>query len=143
MACLHEGMIVRVKKILGEGTIPTKNPLDAGWDLYANETKVLKKNTTTKISTDIAIEIPTGYFGLIRDRSSMGVKGINVMAGVIDSAYRGEVVVVLHNNNEDYLVDKGNRIAQLLILPVIDAELVEGELTDSTRGTGGFGSTGK
>ena len=97
------------------------------------------------VSTGIAMAIPKGYAGLIWDRSSMGVKGIHRHAGVIDSGYRGEVKVCLHNTtNESYDIELGDRVAQILIqkIPLFRIQEVE-ELDSTKRGSGGFGSTGK
>ena len=90
------------------------------------------------------MEIPAGFVGLIRDRSSMGKRGITTLAGVVDAGYRGEVLVMLHNLNEESIeFEAGSKIAQMLILPVSTAPVVEvEELADSDRGERGFGSSG-
>ncbi len=98
-----------------------------------------------EVSTGIAIAIPKGYVALIWDRSSMGVKGVHRHAGVIDSGYRGEVKVCLHNTTkEPYHIERGDRIAQMLIqeAPNFKQHVVQ-ELDSTNRGDGGFGSTGK
>ncbi len=134
------------KKLSETAQVPTKgHPNDAGWDLYADEDTTLWPEETQLISTGIAMAIPKNYVGLIWDRSSMGVKGIHRHAGVIDSGYRGEVKVCLHNTTtEMYKIKKGDRIAQLLIqkTPQFIMHVVE-ELDSTERGSGGFGSTGK
>ena len=138
--------VVEVKKLNESANIPTKgHPSDAGWDLYANEDIELWPEETKLISTGIAMSLPKGFVGLIWDRSSMGVKGIHRHAGVIDSGYRGEVKVCLHNTTgELYKIKSGDRIAQLLIQEIPIFRLHEVEELDSTiRGSGGFGSTGK
>jgi dUTP pyrophosphatase len=162
-------LTLKVKKLNPEAKLPTKNNLsDAAFDLYANEYVSLRSGQATKIKTGIAVEIPDGYYGQIFDRSSIGALGISVLGGVIDSGYRGEIIVCLLNNNlpdcgmkyeyystdhyekEYYSIDsvhlitKGNKIAQMVILPVpqVEVEEVE-ELSDSDRGTKGFGSSGK
>lgn len=135
-----------VKKLTDSSHVPTKgHPSDAGWDLYANENIQLWPEETKLISTGIAMSLPKGFVGLIWDRSSMGVKGIHRHAGVIDSSYRGEVKVCLHNTTgELYKIKSGDRIAQLLIQETPIFRLHEVEELDSTeRGSGGFGSTGK
>ena len=125
---------------------PTKGHIDdAGWDLYSSEAVSIPAGATVLVSTGVAMAIPNRYVGLIWDRSSMGVKGIHRHACVIDSGYRGEVKVFLHNTtNETYHVERGDRIAQLLIqeVPVFRQHVVD-ELDTTSRGDGGFGSTGK
>lgn len=98
----------------------------------------------TKIPTGIALEIPTNHVGLICDRSGLGSKALKTFGGVIDETYRGDVMVCLMNFSFfDYEVKAGDRIAQILILPVASPELEEvQELSSSERGTAGFGSTG-
>ncbi len=97
------------------------------------------------IPIGIAMEIPDGYVGLIWDKSSVGSKGIKTLGGVVDAGYRGEVNVVVHNlNNVPYIFSHGNKVAQMLIQKVELPEIEEvGTLNDSSRGEGGFGSTGK
>ena len=125
---------------------PTKGHIDdAGCDLYSSETVSIPAGATVLVSTGVAMAIPNRYVGLIWDRSSMGVKGVHRHAGVIDSGYRGEVKVCLHNTTkETYHVERGDRIAQLLIqeVPVFRQHVVD-ELDATSRGDGGFGSTGK
>ena len=134
------------KKLYKSAKTPTKGHLDdAGWDLYAFETVSIPAGATVLVSTGIAIAIPKGHSGLIWDRSSMGVKGVHRHAGVIDCGYRGEVKVCLHNTTkEPFHVEKGDRIAQLIIqeVPHFVQHVVE-ELDSTDRGSGGFGSTGK
>ena len=135
-----------VKRLSDSARLPTKgNDGDAGWDLYTNESVTIPAGATVLVSTGIAMAIPKGYAGLIWDRSSMGVKGVHRHAGVIDSGYRGPVKVCLHNTtSEPYIIDNGDRIAQVLIqkIPMFRIHEVE-ELDSTTRGDGGFGSTGK
>ena len=135
-----------VKLLHDSAKPPTKGHMyDAGWDLYAFETVSIPAGATVLVSTGIAMSIPKGYSGLIWDRSSMGVKGIHRHAGVIDCNYRGEVKVCLHNTTkEPYHIEKGDRIAQMLIqeAPTFIQHVVH-ELDSTDRGDGGFGSTGK
>lgn len=130
---------------------------DAGIDCYAQEDIVLKPfkvddnmmYLTTNVSTSptliplgFGLEIPDGYMATIRPRSSMNLKGVLTQIGTIDSGYRGELKAVLINlTNEDIELPKGSKICQLVIEPVVLADLVE-ELNND-RGEGGFGSTGK
>ena len=140
------GKLVKVKKLSNNSTIPTRtNITDAGWDLYADEDMDLWPEETKLISTGIAMSLPKHFVGLIWDRSSVGVKGVHRHAGVIDSNYRGEVKVCLHNTSGDlHKIKRGDRIAQLLIQEIPIFRLHEVEELDSTeRGSGGFGSTGK
>ena len=118
---------------------------DASMDLYANENNILQPHQRALISTGIAMAIPTGHVGLIWDRSGMAANhGIKSMGGVIDCNYRGEVKVILHNlTDQPFNVEKGMRIAQMLIQKVEQKEILEvEELDDSIRGEKGFGSTG-
>ena len=121
----------------------------AGADLYAlAETEIpIPAGKTVFVSTGIAMEIPEGFVGLVFARSSMGAKRNLAPAnkvGVIDSDYRGEIKVVLHNHGDtDQVVMSGERIAQLAIVPYLTAEFEEcTSLSDTERGEGGFGSTG-
>ena len=143
-----------VKRLTETAQLPTQaNPSDAGWDLYADEDVEIWPGETKLISTGISLEIPDGYVGLIWDRSSMGVKGIHRHAGVIDSGYRGEVKVCLHNSKQlieavsrsnELTVSRGDRIAQILFQEVPVFKLVETDaLVETARGAGGFGSSGK
>lgn len=151
-------MQLKVKKLDSRATVPTKNnPTDAGFDLYALEDAALRSGETIKIKTGIAMEIPDGYYGQIFERSSLGSKGIARRGGVIDSSYRGEILVCLHNTNLQhiyghsphlessvYTVAAGDKIAQIVILPVPQMEIVEvNELSESDRGDKGFGSSGR
>ena len=121
----------------------------AGLDLMAciNENIILKPLERKLIKTGIAIALPNNYEAQVRPRSGLALKhGISVLnaPGTIDADYRGEIGVILINlSNEDFVVERGMRIAQLVISPIVQAELVEVEELDETlRGQGGFGSTG-
>jgi len=119
---------------------------DAGIDLAIKKSVILPGFGAQKVGTGIAVEIPKGYFGLLVPRSSMG--GIRIglanTVGVIDHEYRGEIQVFLENKVKDARsLDKGARVAQLIILPFATAKLVKvEELKDSVRGKKGWGSTG-
>ena len=117
---------------------------DAGLDLRAVRECVVRKGSRETIPTGIKVAIPSGYFGLVKDRSGLASKhGIHTLAGVIDSCYRGEVAVVVHNaGDEDFSVEAGMRIAQLLIIPVVCADTKETSLDETSRGANGWGSTG-
>ena len=122
-------------------------PGDAGYDLFSTGNYVVEPQQRALVETGLHLEIPPGYVGLVKDRSSVASAGVHTLAGVIDSAYRGELKVLVVNLGErDYLISSGQKIAQLLVVPVY-TEAVEvvntlEELSDSERGSGGFGSTG-
>jgi dUTP pyrophosphatase len=141
-------MKINIKKLEPEAIIPTKgSDAAAGVDLYAPRALVIHPGSNGVINTGLAIEIPDGYFGAIFARSGMatrkGLRPANCV-GVIDSDYRGEIIVVLHNDTDIIRpVQEGDRIAQLVILPYEKIEFSEvEELTDTERADGGFGSTG-
>lgn len=146
-------MKVNFKKLDHNATTPTRGSQNAaGLDLYACITHnggcaTIAGHITAKIGTGIAVEIPDGYFGAIFARSGLATKkGLRPSncVGVIDSDYRGEVIVALHNDSALMQeIHHGDRIAQLIILPYPSVELNEvEELSDTERGAGGFGSTG-
>ena len=142
---------IRVKKLRSEATIPTYgSAAAAGADLYACLEKevTIPAGKTIFIPTGLAMEIPSGCAGLIYARSSMGSKRGLAPAnkvGVIDSDYRGQVMVALHNHSqEDQVVNPGERVAQLIITPVFTPGFREvDDLSETDRGSGGFGSTGR
>ena len=142
-------MQIKFKKLNQSAQMPTyAKPWDAGADLYANEDCTIYYNSHNTVSTGIAVEIPAGYVGLIHPRSGMASKhGITVLnsPGTIDAGYRGELKVILVNHTGiDYEVIKGDKIAQLVIQKVEEAQFVEvDELSNSDRNDKGFGSTGK
>ena len=141
---------IKFKRINRNAQIPTLgSEYAAGADLYAATTEdiIIPPHTTEKIGTGIAVEIPSGNFGAIFARSGIatkqGLRPANCV-GVIDSDYRGELIVALHNDtNEDQVIPALSRIAQLVIMPYFTPHFIEvGELDDTERGDGGFGSTG-
>ncbi len=141
---------VNLKKLRPDAVIPAYGTeFAAGADLYAcmDETVEIKPGETQFIHTGIALEIPDGLVGLVYARSGMackkGVAPANKV-GVIDSDYRGEIMVALFNHSKNALtVSKGERIAQLVLTPYITADFIETDsLKESVRGAGGFGSTG-
>lgn len=119
---------------------------DAGIDIYAKEAVTLFSKEQEQISTGLYLEIPLDHWGLLKDRSSLASRGIFVVGGVIDSGYRGEIVVLLRNaGHKHYHVEAGNRIAQLIVIEcpkVTIAEVEKNKLLPSSRGSDGFGSTG-
>ena len=121
------------------------NPRDAGADLRSTEKCEIYPGETKLIDSGVAVKIPQGYGGFVFNRSGQGKNGIIVLngVGVIDSDYRGNIKIALKNISENrYQIDGGDRIAQLVILPVILCDFVD-SWNDTERGTGGFGSTGK
>ncbi len=146
-------MEIKIQKLYEDAEIPTYgSALSAGMDLYAHlgehEMLLIKPHETIKVGTGIAVEPPVGYFGAVFARSGLatkqGLRPANCV-GVCDWDYRGEYIVALHNDSEEEReVRNGDRIAQLVFLPYITGEIkVVDELSDTERGDGGFGSTGK
>lgn len=142
---------INIKKLNENATIPTYgSEFSAGADLYAlaDEPIVIAPHETVLVHTGVAMEIPTGYVGLVFARSGLATKRALAPAnkvGVIDSDYRGEIMVALHNHgNEPRTIENGERVAQLVLVPYIAADFDEvDELSDTVRGEGGFGSTGR
>lgn len=118
---------------------------DAGFDLSSCEDGVIQPGEIAKkINTGVGFELPTGLFGLIRDRSSLAAQGLVITGGVIDTDYRGEIVIMLTNmGKEPFTYKAGDRIAQVIILPCGFFNFVDAATLDTTaRAAGGFGSTG-
>ena len=116
----------------------------AGFDIYANKVSIIQPETTVKISTGIILQIPKGYYVKLYDRSSMVMNQIFLQAGLIDSDYLGELIVVLSNNrNEPFIIEKHMKIAQFIVHKLTDVEMCQcTEFEKETmRGTKGFGST--
>ncbi|MBO4300565.1 MAG: dUTP diphosphatase [Desulfovibrio sp.] len=140
---------VLIKKLNANAVIPSyKKQGDAGFDLYASQDMTVPAHGTAIIPTGLAFAIPEGFEMQVRLRSSIGLKTPLVIPnapGTIDSGYRGEVGIVVRNlSDKPFAVEKGERIAQGVIAPVIMAIFAETEeLPASERGTGGYGSTGK
>lgn len=142
---------IRVKKLHPNAKLPTYGSLEAaGADLYAclEEPVTIAPGEVFWIPTGIALEVPKGCAGLVYARSSLGAKRGLAPAnkvGVVDSDYRGEIKVVLLNHSKHpQTVEPGERVAQFLITPVLQPQYIEtDDLTDTTRGVGGFGSSGK
>jgi dUTP pyrophosphatase len=141
---------VRFARLNEKATLPTRaHEGDAGLDLYACEPAHIGPGERWSVGTGVAVEIPDGHAGLVLPRSGLarehGIALVN-SPGLIDSGYRGEIRVLLINNDpaDIFRVTPGDRIAQLLIVPVATADPVEAEtLAESTRGEGGFGSSGR
>lgn len=119
---------------------------DAGMDLFALEETILKPGQFLGVSTGVAFEISNGYVGLVWDKSSLSImNGLKTLGGVIDAGYRGEVKVGMINlSDKEYKIEKGHKVAQILLQKIEHPILVEvAELSETERGKGGFGSTGK
>jgi len=142
-------MKIKVKKINNEAQIPAYQTKEAaGFDLHSIKECIINPGERKLIGTGLAFEIEFGYEVQIRPRSGLAFKhGITVLnsPGTIDSDYRGEIKVLLINlGNEPFEIKKGERIAQAVVAPVVQAELLEvDKLNETERGSGGFGSTGK
>lgn len=135
---------MRIK--LGDGAhLPTRaHDLDAGLDLYARETRIVPAKESAIFDTGVHLEIPQGYAGLIVSKSGLNVRHGLTSEGLIDSGYTGSIVVKLYNHSRyDYKVNKGDKISQLVIIPIITPELeLVDSLEETARGDNGFGSTG-
>ena len=143
-------MELKVALLRPESKMPSRaHEGDAGLDLYASEAAHIGPGERWSVATGVAVEIPAGHAGLVLPRSGLARKhGISVVnaPGLIDSGYRGEISVLLLNTDpaETFRVEVGDRIAQLLLAPIAEIEPVAtDELTDSARGEGGFGSSGR
>ena len=143
-------MELRVTRLSDAARLPRRaHDGDAGLDLHAAEAARLEPGERASVGTGIAIEVPEGHAGLVLPRSGLAKRhGISLVnaPGLIDSGYRGEIRVLLLNTDrsEAFEIGPGDRIAQLVVTPVADAEPVEvAELAVSARGEGGFGSSGR
>lgn len=140
-------MNIRVKKLHPDAVIPNiAHEGDAGFDLYTVETVIVEPGQRVQAPVGLAFEIPCGYVGLIWDKSGVSHKGgIKTLGGVLDSGYRGELKVgIINLSSETYVFEKGHKIAQMLIQKVESPTFEEVvELSNTSRGEGGFGSTGK
>jgi dUTP pyrophosphatase len=138
-------MELKVKRIHPEAKLPVYgHPGDAGLDLFSVVDRVLRPGEVFAVPTGIQIAVPEGHVGLVWDKSGISLQGVHRLAGVIDAGYRGEIHVVLINLGPAlFPIRKGLKIAQLLVQPVATVEVTEADALDATsRGQGGFGSTG-
>lgn len=145
--------MIKVKRLTETARLPTKvHESDAGFDLYSDEDKIIPPMSRETIHTGIAIELPEipesnkEIYVRIAPRSGLSVKsGIDIFAGVVDRGYSGEIIVCMFNSSkEEFKVDKGDKIAQMIPTLILKDNLVEvSELEDSKRGEKGFGSSGK
>ena len=140
-------MNLHVKLLSPDAKIPTKgHPGDAGIDFYSTETVVFAPHGQMRVPTGVAVEIPEGYVGLVWDKSSVSFnQGLKVMGGVIDAGFRGEVTMSLYNTtSKEQVIEKGNKIAQMILQKFEECAIVVAEeLSDTVRGGGREGSTGK
>lgn len=137
---------MKLKVVLDPGaTLPTRaHDLDAGYDLYSREDATVWQNAGGKFDTGVHIEIPAGYVGFIKSKSGLNARNGLQAEGVIDAGYTGSINVLLRNHGPRAVeIMEGQKIAQLVILPIITPELeVVDQLEETERGEGGFGSTG-
>jgi dUTP pyrophosphatase len=138
---------IKFQKLHPDAQIPSYAHIgDAGADVYAVAEVIVEPQKRAAIPTGLAVDIPLGYEIQVRPKSGLALKhGITVLnsPGTVDAGYRGEIqVIVINLGDETYTFTKGQKIAQLVLKPVIQANYVEGDLGTSDRGVGGFGSTG-
>ena len=137
---------IPVKKLDPKAVLPTRaHPDDAGLDLYGLEDVTIDPSQGVLVRTGVAVAVPGAHVGLVCDRSSLARRGLKTAGGVIDAGYRGEVGAVLWNiSRSPVTLGRGDRVAQLLLVPVATPAVKEVKaLSDSKRGKGGFGSTGR
>lgn len=137
---------LKVKRLNVDAVLPSfALPGDVGMDVRALEDSIIAPGAHVILYLGFALEFPVGYGAFMKDKSSISKAGLHVMGGVYDAGYRGEYNVHLVNlSDQAYEIKKGNKVAQLVLLPVGIPEVVEvDELSSSERGTGSFGSTGK
>ncbi|ODV77609.1 deoxyuridine 5'-triphosphate nucleotidohydrolase [Suhomyces tanzawaensis NRRL Y-17324] len=130
-------------------TLPTKgSAMAAGYDIYSAEAAVIPGHGQGAVATDISVIVPYGTYGRVAPRSGLAMKhGISTGAGVVDADYRGEIKVILFNHSDkDFKIEKGDRIAQMVLEKIINADIRQiskEELVETARGEGAFGSTGR
>ena len=139
-------MKIKIKKIKENAKLPNyAHPGDVGMDLYSMETVTIPPMGHYRFFHGFAFEFPEGYAAIVMDKSSISKAGLAHMGGVFDAGYRGEYNTHLVNlSSESYIIEEGDKVSQLVIVPVSIVELKEvTELSDSSRGEGAFGSTGR
>lgn len=139
-------MLVKIKKLKENAKLPQyANPGDVGMDMYSMETVTIPPMGHHRFWHGFALEFPIGYAAIVKDKSSISKAGLHSMGGVYDAGFRGEYNTHLVNlSDAPYTVEEGDKVAQLIIYPVAIAELEEVDiLSESVRGEGAFGSTGK
>ncbi len=136
---------MKVKKLTPQALLPRRaHPTDSGADLFAVERTVLPPHAITHVHTGVAVELPENTSGIIWGKSSVESKGIKAMAGLVDAPYRGELIVCMYNlNDTEFVFEQGQKVAQFVVIPTLYPEIEEAqELSETSRGSGGFGSTG-
>lgn len=155
-------MELKVKRLHPDAKLPAKAHVDdLGFDLFALETAGIQPGQTVAVKTGIAVAFPDGWGGIVKARSSQGKAGVNVLGGVIDHGYRGEIIVLIHNTNAPgeiveghykgfynydptVIYHPGDKVGQLVLVPVAAVDVQEvTSLSETERNTSGFGSTGK
>lgn len=137
---------MNVKKLDPRAKLPQRaHPTDSGADLFALTRTVLAPHSVSHVHTGIAVELPENTSGIIWGKSSVESKGIKALAGLVDAPYRGELIVCMYNlNDTQFVFEAGQKVAQLVVLPTLYPTFEEvAQLSDTSRGDGGFGSTGK
>lgn len=138
---------MQLKVVLDEGAkMPMRaHTTDAGLDVFSRQEAVIPAKGSATFDTGVHIEIPAGYVGFLKSKSGLNVKHGITSEGVIDAGYTGSMVVKMHNlSDADYLVKNGDKISQLVLLPIITPDLILADsLDESDRGENGFGSTGR
>ena len=145
---------LRVKRFTKDAVLPTRTHLtDAGLDFYSPEDIIIPFGKRVRVNTHIGIALELGTVGLIQDRSSMGNAGVRVLGGVIDANYRGEIQIILayvakaagmEKFDTHVIIERGDKIAQMIIMPVYTPELeIVDDLDETDRGNKGFGSSGR
>ncbi|HAZ07670.1 MAG TPA: dUTP diphosphatase [Elusimicrobia bacterium] len=138
--------VLPVRRLDPAAVLPTRaHADDAGLDLYALETATIPPGEGSVLRTGVAVAVPAGHVGLVCDRSSMAKRGLKTAGGVVDAGYRGEVGVVVWNlSRQPHRVNQGERIAQMLVVPISTPAPADAQdLGATTRGASGFGSTGR
>ncbi len=140
-------MKVKIKRLNEKAVMPTKaHPTDAGFDLYVSGKVTIPANGRALIPTDIAMAIPDGYYGMVVGRSGNTIKrGLVGMTGIVDAGYRNGIGIMAFNMTDtDIIIEQGERAGQIVLTPILQCDLEDtDQLTETDRGTGGYGSTGK
>ncbi len=139
-------MQIKIKKLKNGAKLPTyAHPGDVGMDMYSMENVTIPPMGHVRLYHGFALEFSTGFAAIVKDKSGISQKGLHTMGGVFDAGYRGEYNTHLVNlSHKDITIEAGDKVSQLIIYPVVIAELEEvEELADSERGEGAFGSTGR
>ncbi|MBR9692899.1 dUTP diphosphatase [Candidatus Woesearchaeota archaeon] len=138
-------MKIKIQKLYDDVKVPHyAHPGDAGMDLYSRDLRTLEQGEPHLFKLGFKLELPEGFVAFIKDKSGLALKGLHTMGGVIEHTYRGEYGVILNNvTSKEIKIEPGHKIAQLVILPIATADIEEGKLSETKRGEGGFGSTGR